>query len=246
MLSEWPCPRSNAHSCTEFAISFDHHRAQRLLIIPALFDEANKMRRNTIELMRQLDEGGTDSFLPDLPGQNESLERLQDQSLSSWQQAAQAAARHFSATHILAIRGGALLAPSNLPGWLYAPIHGERVLRALVRARITASREKGTPETSEELHAMGRDKGVELAGWSIGPEMFAQLQTGIVEPVEQHKAIAQHELGSSALWLRAQPGEDPAQARALAAILMEELDTQRGDTQNGDTQNGDTQPEDTP
>ena len=48
-----------------------------------MFDEANKLRHFTIELMRRLDTAGIDTFLPDLPGCNESLAPLEAQ--TGWQ-----------------------------------------------------------------------------------------------------------------------------------------------------------------
>jgi hypothetical protein len=44
----------------------------RLLIVPALFDEGNRMRRLTVEVMRRLAASGIASVLPDLPGLQES------------------------------------------------------------------------------------------------------------------------------------------------------------------------------
>ena len=66
------------------------------------------MRRFTVEVMRRLDAAGIDSFLPDLPGCNESEQPLVLQRLEDWQSAAAQAARHFAATHILAIRAASL------------------------------------------------------------------------------------------------------------------------------------------
>ena len=49
---------------------------QRVLLIPPLFEEANRMRRTLVLAMRALsaDMGIVPSLLPDLPGQNDSLE----------------------------------------------------------------------------------------------------------------------------------------------------------------------------
>ena len=49
---------------------------------PALFDEANKLRRrHTVEVIRRLDAAGIDCLLPDLPGCGESLSPLAEQTL---------------------------------------------------------------------------------------------------------------------------------------------------------------------
>ena len=44
-----------------------------IMILPSLFEEANRMRRILVEVMRGLVASGLASALPDLPGTNESL-----------------------------------------------------------------------------------------------------------------------------------------------------------------------------
>ena len=202
------------------ALCFDDFRRWRLLIVPALFDESNRMRRITVEVMRRLNNAGVDSFLPDLPGCNESLQELEGQTPATWKAAISAAAVHFRASHVLGIRGGALLLPDALPGWRYAPINGASALRQMLRARIVSSREAGVTETQESLLAEGLDQGLELAGYRLGAEFIAQVQS--LTPSISHSVsdIDQDMLGSGGgLWLRAEPDEDRAQADALAAII---------------------------
>jgi hypothetical protein len=201
------------------ALCFDQFRRWRLLIVPALFDEANRMRRFTVEVMRRLDNAGVDSFLPDLPGCNESLQALDIQTPATWQAAVAAAAVHFRASHVLGIRGGVLLLPEGLPGWRYAPINGASVLRQLLRARIVASREAGASETQESLLAEGLELGLELTGHRLGAPFLSEFQS--LTPSISHSVsdIEQDMLGGGGLWLRAEPGEDRAQADALAAII---------------------------
>lgn len=198
---------------------FDRGRNSRLLVIPALFDEANKTRRQVLQVMRRLDGAGVDSILPDLPGWNESEAPLEEQTLESWRSAASAAANYFGATHILALRAGAILAPDGLPGWRYAPTGGANAVRALLRARLVSAREAGREETMAELQERGRTEGIELAGYRIGPGLFATLEDAKPANSELLKDIDQADLGGAGLWLRAEPDEDPAQADALAAII---------------------------
>ena len=99
------------------------------MIIPALFDEANRMRRFTVEVMRRLDGAEIDCFLPDLPGSNESLQGLAEITSVDWSDAMQAAAAQFGASHLLAIRGGGLVIPPGYPGWHYAPVMGAYAIR---------------------------------------------------------------------------------------------------------------------
>ncbi|MCT2558760.1 hypothetical protein N0B51_07180 [Tsuneonella sp. YG55] len=199
------------------ALAFDKRRENRLLVLPAWFDEANKLRRLTVEVMRRLDLAGIDCVLPDLPGCNESTAKLADQTLASWRTAAAAATEHFAATHVLTVRAGALLAPEGLPGWRYAPVGGRPVLRAMLRARTIAAKEAGRSERTEDLQAMARSEGIELAGWHVGAEMFRELEGAEAPPGLAE--IEQAALGGPALWLRAEPDEDAAQADALAAMV---------------------------
>lgn len=216
-LTDWPCPAPGGGTRDELALVFDRARSLRLLVLPAWFDEANKLRRQTVEVMRRLDLSGIDSFLPDLPGCNESGAKLVQQTLSGWQDAALQAARHFRATHVLTVRAGALLAPVGVPGWRYAPTGGRQTLRGMIRARTISAKEAGNPERTEELQEMGRAEGIELAGWHVGPEMFTALE--VAEPSDMLTLIEQDALGGPGLWLRAETDEDPLQADALAAIL---------------------------
>ena len=114
------------------ALAFDSNREHRLLVLPALFDEANKMRRQTVEVMLRLELSGVDTFLPDFTGCNESLQPMAEQTLANWRAGAEAAAVHFNATHVFSIRAGCLLAPPHQPGWRYAATTGAKALRSLL------------------------------------------------------------------------------------------------------------------
>ncbi len=217
--TSYPCLLPGGAEASELALAFDRGRQRRVLIAPALFDEANRMRRLTVEVMRRLDKSGIDSFLPDLPGCNESTQDLPLVEPEDWRMALEAAARHFGATHLLAIRGGALVVPAKLPGWRYAPVKGASLLKTMLRARVIASREAGREESSEALLVQGLQMGIDLAGWSLSGEMLRQLQDAL-PAARGSLALIDHEtIGGGALWLRAEPGEDPAQADALAAVI---------------------------
>jgi len=213
MIAAWPGPEGE-----EYALAFDHGRERRVLVLPALFDEANKLRHFTVEVMRQLDAAGIDAFLPDLPGCNESPAPLEAQTLAGWREAADAAAEHFSATEVMAIRGGALCEPAGQPVWRYAPATGSSILRAMLRARVIASKEAGVEEAREALLERGLQEGLELAGYRLGATMLRELDAAEPQGVALAN-IGQADLGGAGLWLRAEPDHDPAQAKALAAIV---------------------------
>lgn len=223
MLTWTPPAADGTPAREELLVAFDRGRDLRLLVCPAWFDEANKLRRFTIEVMRRLDRAGVDCLLPDLPGCNESLASLTEQTLESWRRAMAAAAEALRATHVLAIRAGALVAPPDLPGWHYAPQSGPKLLRGMIRARTIAAREAGLTETSEELMAEGRKAGLTLSGWAIGPALFSALESA--EPVlaPGQSELAQSVIGGPGLWLRAEPDEDAGQADRLAARIVQSL-----------------------
>ena len=215
----YPCPLPGGAAASEYALIFDQSRDQRILIAPALFDEGHKLRRLTVEVMRRLDGAGIDCFLPDLPGLNESEQDLALIEPEDWRMALEAAARQFEASHVLGIRGGGLVFPDKLRGWHYAPVKGGSLLKTMLRARILAAREAGREEQLATLMEQGLALGLELAGYSLSGEMLRQL--GELTPGKQPGITAiEHELlGGGALWLRAEPAEDSAQADALAAIV---------------------------
>ena len=93
--ASYPCPLPHCGSSTEYALAFDSGRTRRILLIPALLDEANRMRRFCVEVMRRLDGSGFDCFLPDLPGTNESTIDLASVTPGDWQGAVAAAASAF-------------------------------------------------------------------------------------------------------------------------------------------------------
>lgn len=217
----WPCPLADGGESQEYALVFDAGRQHRLLIIPALFDEGNRLRRLTVEVMRRLDGAGIDSLLPDLPGCNESPQPLEKQTPSDWAGAIAAAVRHFGATHVLGIRSGCLFTPANLPTWHYAPVKGASVLRQMMRARILSSREAGREENREALSALAVTSGIELVGYRLAADFYRQFEAMTPDPGAI--AITQEAIGGSGLWLRAEPDKDDAQADALARLLAQGL-----------------------
>lgn len=216
ILTSYPCSLPDGSNAAEYAFGFDRNGSQRLLIVPALFDEGHRMRRLCVDVMRRLDGSGIASFLPDLPGTNESMADLSRLSLDDWAVAVSSAANHLRASHVLAIRGGGLLAPPGLPGWIYGPVKGESLLRTMVRARVLASQEAGREERGESLLVQAREQGVELAGHLLSAAMAQQLQAAQPAALAE---IAQDLIEGSPLWLRAEPETDADQADALAAYI---------------------------
>jgi hypothetical protein len=218
VIARWPCPGPGGPH-DELAIAFDRSRARRLLVVPALFEEANRTRRFLVETMRRLDQAGIDSFLPDLPGCNESLQPFAEQSLATWREAMIAAQRHFAATEVLSLRGGTLVAPERSPGWQLEPVAGKSLLRQLLRARSIAAREAGREERLETLLEEGRISGLELAGYPCSAMLITGLEEATPAATEALLQVKQTQLGGGAQWLRSEPSEDAAQSDALSALI---------------------------
>ncbi len=218
MLLTWQEPGGSE----EYALGFGPNDGPKILMLPAWFDESNKLRHFTIEVMRALADHGLASVLPDLPGCNESREPLEAQSMASWTVAAREAAETLDCSHVLAIRAGANIAP-DLPGWAYAPLAGKTALRGLLRARVISSKEAGREEKREDLIELGMAEGLELAGHRLGSKMISQLVYAELPVETQLAEIKQTELGGAGLWLRMEPDHDEAQSAALAARIARDL-----------------------
>ena len=194
-----------------------------VLIVPPLFEEANRTRRTLVLTMRALAARGFATLLPDLPGQNESLVALEDVDLARWQDAlADVAAGIAGAVLVASVRGGALIDHRVRAAgwWRLAPVSGASLLRTLMRARVTADREAGQTSSLESLHEAGKAASLLLAGNRLSPAMIAGLGSAEVQSVAplRHAALGNGEdmIAGTPLWLRAEPGEDAAMAEAIA------------------------------
>ena len=203
----------------------DSNASRRILIVPPLFDEMNRMRRVLVSAMRGLADLGVCSILPDLPGCNESMARLVDQDLDKWRGAIAAVAEQLGATHIASIRGGVLIdnGSARLPHWRLSPVKGGSLLKAMLRTRIAGDKETGISSNMESLIEQGCREPIELAGNMIGPDMLSSMQYAEAEPLAKLTVTAlgdgADEVSGRALWLRAEPQDDPAMATSIAEQL---------------------------
>ena len=193
-----------------------------LLILPALFAEANRARAFTVAVMRTLAGRGFKSVLPDLPGTLESRKSLAEMSWEDWRAFVLDLEATLHRPLVLAIRGGALL-PTATPHRLhFAPTSGERVVRDLLRARLASDKEAGRATTMAALSGSLAQKTDRLAGFDLSPALSQPLATAET-PSEAHTvrlasdaADADARINGPALWRRAEPGTDAALATALA------------------------------
>ncbi|WP_411339102.1 hypothetical protein V6U71_14405 [Sphingopyxis sp. J-6] len=197
-----------------------------ILIVPPLFEEANRTRRTLVLAMRALAADGYASFLPDLPGQNESLVPLADVDLARWQDAlAEVVAGIDGPAIIASVRGGALIdhRAKGTAWWRLAPVGGASLLRTLMRARVSADREAGLATSLESLQTEAKAAPLLLAGNRLSPAMTEQLGAAEAQPLGPLRSIGlgADGIAGTPLWLRAEPGEDGAMAQAIAADISE-------------------------
>jgi len=195
-----------------------------IVIVPPLFEEANRTRRTLVLAMRALVANGFAALLPDLPGQNESLVPLVEVDLDRWQDAlAEVIAGNDGPAIIASVRGGTLIdhKAKAAAWWRLAPVGGASLLRTLMRARVSADREAGVRSSLEDLQAAARSEALLLAGNALSPAMIAGLGAAEAQPVAPLRSIGigADGIAGTPLWLRAEPGEDAAMARAIAADI---------------------------
>ena len=139
-----------------------------LLVLPALFEEANRMRQFTVSIMRNLASRGIGTILPDLPGTGESETALCDTVFDDWNDAVVALSR--SVWGSVSFRGSALLDHNFKKRWQFAPEAGERLLRDLARATAFSG-----GNSVADLEHQARTRPTRLAGNLLSPEMYLAL-----------------------------------------------------------------------
>ncbi len=200
--------------------------SRRVMLVPPLFDEMNRMRKMLVDVMRSLESIEVGSFLPDLPGTNESPVAPEQVTLSDWQRAIQACAQQHEISHIASFRGGALTvtAMQGAEHWIFSPAKGATILRTMLRTRVAADRESGLQTSLADLTAQAEARPLELAGNIIGSELFAQLNAAEIPDLKNRRIVrlesenkpADIQIPGSALWLRAEPDDDPALSSNIA------------------------------
>jgi hypothetical protein len=204
----------------------------RVLFVPPLFEEANRMRRTLVLTMRALAGRGIASLLPDLPGQNDSLQPTETADLDSWRTAlATFAAAEDAPIVVASVRGGALIddGVAAAAWWRLAPAAGAGLLRTMLRSRVASDRETGVTSSIDSLLAEAAAAPLQLAGNQLSPAMIAGLQAATPATAAPLRQVSlgsgEGEITGTPLWLRAEPGEDRAMAAAMADDIAEWIST---------------------
>ena len=175
-----------------------------LLILPALFEEANRMRRFTVSVMRNLADRGIGTILPDLPGAGESEQSFADVTMDDWRAAVSSLTDDIFGS--VAIRGGCLMDGTIAHRWRLAPENGERLLRDMVRATAFSM-----GVSASEIDEQARSAPTRLAGHLLSPALYSALHDAI--PVDSAYITS---VEGKKLWRAAEPGDDPEFARLIA------------------------------
>lgn len=190
-------------------LSFGESHALQVVVIEPLFEEANRCRKLVADFMRALDSLEIGCRIAELPGAGESEEPISQVSLAAWQQAASSQSQPFVAS----FRGGALIdgAVAGSAHWRFSPETGMRIMRDLRRAMLA------------------NGDGAQFAGHALTQVFADELEAALPLPVKRLRTVrlasdpaeADRRVEGIPLWRRAEPGEDPALARALASDLAD-------------------------
>lgn len=205
----------------EAMLRFGEDSWPTFLVLPPLFEEANRTRATLVALMRFLANGEDPiaSILPDLPGTGDSPIATVDARFEDWADAINALAETLPRPRLtLAVRGGALLDACVDADARYRlePVDGARLLRDMVRATSISSDLK-----TSELEARARLEPTRLAGNLIHPALFDALHGATVAEVSNVRTArlgpgGDVELLGAPVWRRAEPDMEWAQVADMA------------------------------
>jgi pimeloyl-ACP methyl ester carboxylesterase len=191
--------------------------ATQIVIIQPLFDEANRLRKTLVDVMRGLHARGFGVALPDLPGVGESTAALHDRSFDDWRNALRAlVAAIRSSQHALIIasfRGGSLIDTSvDSDGiWRLAQDTGARFLRDM--SRTVRARDSSVADA--EIY--------DRAGYRLPLGFIADLEQAVPQPVNKLRTVrlqqdpndADARIAGVPLWRRSEPGEDAVLTQSI-------------------------------
>lgn len=217
----------------ELMLRFGPAEGPLAIVTLPLFEEANRLRAFAVTVCRSLADGGVASVLPDVPGQGESLTDLRSCTLANMRSAIAAAGAAFGRSdrnlpYSVALRSGALLDQDLVKAgrWLFAPQSGANLVQVLERIKRTSDRlgpeAPGEQDPDTPLF--------EIAGNRIPASLLESLRTERADGdgdlpqrivrLSHASQPADQMVEGSALWRRAEPGNDPALAALLASDIV--------------------------
>jgi hypothetical protein len=197
----------------------------QIIMIAPFFEEANRMRQVLVALMRGLSEQDIGAVLPDLPGTGESLTPLTDVTIAGWRSALTAAASATRGKTILTVsfRSGALI-DDAVPAkghWRCAPETGHRLVRDLMRTRLTSTAAVDAAEDHVAVAGHLVSQSLLDALSSAVPVALPRGGAGVrVARLISDVAEADVRLAGGPIWRRSEPGDDPALRAAILADLI--------------------------
>nr|WP_286207855.1 hypothetical protein [Hephaestia sp. MAHUQ-44] len=202
-----------------------------VILVPPLFEEANRSRSFGVTMLRALAERGIASVLPDLPGQGESEISLEQIRFSDWNNAISSLITALGPTrvHIAAIRSGGLLtrATPAQSRWLFAPQDGAALVRDLLRTRRLAD------EARDDIVLDASDGLIEIAGNIVSHALLGDLQETMPDRTDRARVVrldsdprdANRKVAGAPLWRRSEPGNDCTLAEMLAGDIADWIGT---------------------
>jgi pimeloyl-ACP methyl ester carboxylesterase len=197
--------------------------AIQIILIPPLFEEANRLRKTLVDVLRGLEARGFGVTLPDLPAMGESLIAYSESTVQDWGAALAALAeerrRKGQKVIMAAFRGGALIdsaAPSD-GIWRLSQETGERLLRDISRMIMARAN-----------YAKG-DNPYDEAGYALPLGLIDALEQAVPQPAMKLRSVrltndsaeADARIAGSPLWRRSEPEEDIELTAAIVADLAE-------------------------
>ena len=205
-----------------------------VVVLPPLFEEANRCRAMIVAMCRKLAAGGAGVALPDLPGQGESPLSTDQVTLADWHEAVDAVVADCSpgrGVHIVSVRGSAILDQHDRAAsvWRLSPLAGAKVIGDLRRAELIGS----TGSTGAVDAGDPGDPGdpAIFVGNALNRQLCADLETidEVGEPIVRCRTVrlkgdplpADAAFAGTPLWRRAEPGNDGALATVLGQDIID-------------------------